>query len=430
MLCLFALVAGPLPAWAEATTVTAVGEYTMGEGETPAVAKERAFITAVRAAAEQTVVYIESYSKANNFALTKDEAAMLARAVAEVTDKRHEELKPAAGGIRFRVTIVAKVSSDSLGLLRSSLQDKLAAEELKLLQASYDESQRELEQLKRQLAGATGADKVNIVKSIAVNEQRFTAAQWFERGYELAMKQRNYQAAIEAYSAAIASNPHHSSAYNNRGAAYAMLRQHESAFDDYTKAIEINPQNARAYYNRGNLFQYLLQYKLAIADYDKAIAINPKYEHAYNNRGLAYNGLKQHRQAIADYTEAIVLDPQDALAFFNRGLAYADLRQFEQAIADFGKAISLEPRNVAAFSNRGYAYFDLGQYERAIADFDKVVEITPRDASAYYNKGIALSRVNRNQEAIAAFRKCVEVSDEYQWKKQARDYIRRLGGQP
>lgn len=427
---LFVLIVLPLSVGAEAPTVMAVGEYIMGEGETPAVAKERALMNAIRAAAENTAVYIESYSKDNNLTLTKDEASVLARAVVEVTDKHYEEFKSASGGICFRVTISARVSSDNLNLLRSRMQDKLADEELKQLQASYDESQRELEQLKRKLAGAVGDDKRNIEKSIAANEQRFTAAQWFERGYNLMAKEKNCQAAIMAFSEAIALNPLSASAYTNRGSAYAALRQHEAAFADYTKAIELDPQNTRAYYNRGNLFYYLMQYKLAIVDYDKAIAIDPQYEHAYNNRGLAYYDSKQYQLAMADFDKALELDPQDSRGFFNRGLLYADLKQYKQAIANFDKAVSLEPHNAAAFTNRGYAFFDLEQYEQAIADFDRVIEITPRDASVYFNKGLALSMLNRNQEAIAAFRKCVEFSNDYNWSEQAKKYIRKLDGQP
>lgn len=430
LLCLFALVAVPQTAGAEASTVTVVGEYTMSEGETPTVAKERALLNAVRAAAEQTAVYVESYSRDNNFTLTKDEAAVLARAVVEVIDKHYEELKLASGGVCFRVTISAKVSSDNIDLLRSSIQDKLAAEEMKQLQASYDENLRELEQLKNQMAMTTSTDRKNMKKNIAANEQRFTAVQWFERGYDLSVKHKKYQAAIEAYSAAISLSPQFAMAYNNRGIAYETLRQNEAAFADYTKAIEIAPQNARAYYNRGNLFYNLLQYKLAIDEFDKAIVINPQYEHAYNNRGLAYYALKQHRLAIAEFDKAVELDPQDARVFFNRGLVYSELMEFNQAITDFDKAIILDPRNVVAFSNRGYAFFDLKQYERAIADFDKVIEIDPREASAYFNKGIALSILHRNQEAITAFRKSIEFSKEYNRSEQAKNYIRKLGGQP
>jgi tetratricopeptide (TPR) repeat protein len=429
LVALVALVAGSLPALAEAPLVTAVGEYTMGEGETPAIAKERALMNAIRAAAEQTVIYVQSYSKEHNFALTKDEVAVLARAVVEVTDKHYEELKSASGEVCFRVTITAKVSSDSLNALRDRMQDKLAAAEMKKLQESYGESLREMEKLKGQLAKATGADRRDIEKSITANEQRFTAAQWFGRGYDLLGKQE-YQAAIEAFSAAVALDPRCSLAYTNRGIAHDMLKQHEAAFADYNKAIEIDPGDACTYYNRGNLFYDLMQYTLAIADFTKAIAIAPDYAHAYNNRGMVYYNLKQYQQAIADFDKDVALDPQDALGFFNRGLAYSAVQQDDQAIADFSKAISLNPRDAEAYDNRGYAFFDLGRYEQSIADFGKVIEITPWEASAYYNKGMALSMLGRNQEAIEVLRTCLKFCDDDYRRDQVKDYIRKLGGQP
>ena len=63
----------PCSAYAEVRTITAVGEYTMGEAETPLIAKERADQQAMRAASEQAGVYLESLTEVKNMKLTKDE---------------------------------------------------------------------------------------------------------------------------------------------------------------------------------------------------------------------------------------------------------------------------------------------------------------------------------------------------------------------
>jgi tetratricopeptide (TPR) repeat protein len=41
---------------------------------------------------------------------------------------------------------------------------------------------------------------------------------------------------------------------NNRGLAYADLKQFEKAIQDYNQAIKLNPKNARAFNNRGNTY--------------------------------------------------------------------------------------------------------------------------------------------------------------------------------
>lgn len=66
-----------------------------------------------------------------------------------------------------------------------------------------------------------------------------------------ARKRGDFDAAIAAYSRAIALDPQHFKAFFNRGFAYDKLRQFELAVSDYTRALEIDPHNAYAYYNRG-----------------------------------------------------------------------------------------------------------------------------------------------------------------------------------
>ena len=60
-------------------------------------------------------------------------------------------------------------------------------------------------------------------------------------------------------------------AYNNRGAAYAVLGQYATALEDYDKAIQLDPDDTMAYYNRGVAYKELGRYHRAIEDYDRVI---------------------------------------------------------------------------------------------------------------------------------------------------------------
>ncbi len=62
-----------------------------------------------------------------------------------------------------------------------------------------------------------------------------------------------------------------STAYNNRGIAYAQKGDHDRAISDYTKAIEINARNGDAYSNRSNAYEQKGDHDRAIADSSKAI---------------------------------------------------------------------------------------------------------------------------------------------------------------
>jgi tetratricopeptide (TPR) repeat protein len=69
-------------------------------------------------------------------------------------------------------------------------------------------------------------------------------------------------------------------------------------------------QIVNAFNNRGTAYADLKQFKKAIQDYNQAIELDPEYTHAFNNRGFAYADLKQFKKAIQDYNQAIELDPE------------------------------------------------------------------------------------------------------------------------
>jgi tetratricopeptide (TPR) repeat protein len=464
VLLLFLLVAAPLPAGAEGRMITATGEYAMSDGETPSVAKERALVNAVRAAAEQAAIYVESYCKTNNLAVTKDEVSALSRGVVKVITKRYDEPKVIKGGLFFRVTITAECDSDDIDSLRNGMKDKEIAMLMKSLQANYDESQRELDALKKQLAKAQGTEVQTIKLRIAQNEQNFTANQWFAQGRDLA-RQKAYDEAIGSFTEAILLNtlnsnfyyhrslsyffsyqyeqaiadldkvisirPNYSQAYYQRGCAYMASGKYTLALADFDKAIEFDPQNISAYFARGGLYgAFLNQREKANADYEKVIAVTPQSETEYILHGDTYQGLRQYENAIRDYSQALAINPRNVKTYCSRGDAYIALKQYDRAFSDYDKALAIDPKYTKAYNARGNAYFKLGQYERAIAEFDHVIAINPQNEMAYFYEGFAFSYLKRNQDAIDAFRKYISYSHDQYWISKCKDYIRNLGGTP
>ena len=72
----------------------------------------------------------------------------------------------------------------------------------------------------------------------------------FEKGLAL-IKSRQYDEAIEAFSAVIGMIPGDFEAYNYRGIAWAYKKDYDGAIEDYTKALSIRPGYAEAFSNRG-----------------------------------------------------------------------------------------------------------------------------------------------------------------------------------
>lgn len=292
--------------FAETKEIIAEGAYNMGDGETPTVAESRALLQAKRTAVEEAGTYVESYSKTKNFHLTADEIQVLASGVMEV-EVLEKKRTFVGDGFNFWIKIKARVSTDKMEEMAKRVKEKSVVEDYKRIQEAYDKSQREIEELKKQLAGAKGEKEKNKVAArIAYDERLFQANEWFEKGYK-----------------------------------YWRNQQYDEAIESYTSAITLNPNFAEAYSNRGLIYANKGQYDKAIEDCNKAIALDPSNASGYNYRGFAYADKGQYDKAINDYTKALELDPNNAVVYYyNSSIAYVNLGATYAKKGDIGRAIS------------------------------------------------------------------------------------------
>src|SRR3989337_4143239 len=196
----------PSVGFTESKEIISEGTYNMGDGETPTVAESRALLQAKRVAVEQAGTYVESWTKVENLQLTKDEIQVLTSGIMEVTilDKKRTVV---GDGIHFWVQIKAKVNPDKIEEMAKRVKEKSVVDDYKKIQEAYDKSQKEIEELKRQLSQAKGEkEKKQVEAKITDEEKLFQASQWFDKGYNYYMN-KEYDKAIEAYTSAIALNP-------------------------------------------------------------------------------------------------------------------------------------------------------------------------------------------------------------------------------
>jgi len=307
------------PVFAETKEIVAEGAYNMGDGETPTVAESRALLQAKRTAVEEAGTYVESYSKTRNFQLTVDEIQVLASGVMEV-EVLEKKRTVVGDGFNFWIKIKARVSTDKMEEMAKRVKEKSVVEDYKKIQEAYDKSQKEIEELKRQLAGAKGeAEKKPIGTKIADEERLLKAREWFEKGYQYGLNQE-YDKAIEAYTSTIALDPNYAFAYNNRGLAYVEKGQFDRAIENYNKAIALNPNDALAYDNRGFAYANKGQYDRAIADFNKALEINPNDARVYANRGGAFYLKGNIGRAISDLQKACDLGHEGGCNNLQRAL--------------------------------------------------------------------------------------------------------------
>ena len=148
------------------------------------------------------------------------------------------------------------------------------------------------------------------------------AMELFNEAY-YSSQERNYQKAINLYSAAINTYPSgelklKSEAYYNRGLNKRFLDDFIGAIQDYSKAIELQPNYHKAYHNRGFVYLRLGKYYNAIQDFTYIInsADSPTYikASAYGNRGQSK--FKIGQDGCSDLQSALNLGNENYLPAF------------------------------------------------------------------------------------------------------------------
>lgn len=172
-------------------------------------------------------------------------------------------------------------------------------------------------------------------------------------------------------------------AYNSRGQAFHAAREFEKAVEDYSASITLNPFDPFPYNNRALVYEDLGKTNLAIEDYTKAISLDAAFFNAYNNRGIALGQTGRFAEAVEDFTAALRINPASSSAYLNRGYALMGMERLQEALNDFTRADSLTPGSPVVRYNLGLVYLKLGDSEKAQGFFREAAANGIEEARQY-----------------------------------------------
>ena len=288
--------AGAAPQMIEAT-----GVYIMDteRDKTFAVAEDRARKEALRAAVEQSELYLQNVSKNINDKLTKDELQVLAAAVLKVQNESVSK-KVDGKNIEYTVSITALVDVDSLNLDEIVAKKKTwehRVEENQRQQEEYEKLKTENERLKANFAKAKTKSERKKIKAASIkNNKLFEANQYLNAGEWLKALETDPTNADEDIETIL-----------KRGQMYLEPRRmilqesiaerdkrYENALAEFNKVIKLDPNNADAYYWRGKVYfqkgwdngEFMPTatqtpfFDMAQKDLNKCLEINPDHNDA------------------------------------------------------------------------------------------------------------------------------------------------------
>ncbi|MFZ3214308.1 MAG: DUF3857 domain-containing protein [Terriglobales bacterium] len=184
---------------------------------------------------------------------------------------------------------------------------------------------------------------------------------------------------LETTAAGTPAIPENAKAEDLHDSALAALRNHnyELAVDLLKRVVALEPKHKYAWNNLGRAYLGMQKNDEAILAFQKAAEIDPYDEWAYNNLGLAYWREQKYEEAVGAFRKQLEINPLDEFAHGNLGALYVEWHKYADAAPELEKAVSLKPDNALYQVGLGQAYLNLGQPDKALAAFDKAVDLQP-----------------------------------------------------
>jgi tetratricopeptide (TPR) repeat protein len=198
------------------------------------------------------------------------------------------------------------------------------------------------------------------------------------------IKEEKYIEAIDMLSKVISETSDPSYPLKLRAQVYMLyVRNYDKAIEDYTAYIQMKPKEGKAYFSRGKAHRKQEQYIEAIRDFSTAINLDPNDVAAYYNRSLCKYILDDMAGAISD-CEAIIerLQPDSkpdgflvAAAMHQKGYCLSEMSKYAEALLWINKALELDPNTGSILRSRGEVYYKQKKYKEAIQDINKSIQL-------------------------------------------------------
>jgi tetratricopeptide (TPR) repeat protein len=264
----------PMAAEAEVRTLTATGEYRMGDNDTKTDAKRLALLDAKRLALEQVGTYLEGVTEVKNLSVTKDEIRSYTAGIVEVVEQAaRTTLEGETTVVRVDVTVRVD-TADVAKQLRELRRNELAKEDLLRAKAEADLLRKELEAKNRQLAALKGGAAETVVQERQVVLARADANELVARTWQVPAGAKD-----DIMTTAKTPTPEQVAAYR------ANLHA----------ALKLDPDNPWAHFKLGYLYHSEGKLDAAIREYRTTIHLTPNEArpHLALGRALKAQGKKQ-----------------------------------------------------------------------------------------------------------------------------------------
>jgi len=178
----------------------------------------------------------------------------------------------------------------------------------------------------------------------------------FDRKARFALRQDDYQGAIELLHRACDLRPQHAPGWDLLGSAYALAGRPGIGARLFEKAIAIDPDQAIFFVHLGKSLMDLTDYEGARAAYQKALEDGAQSAKVHFDLGMVAERQDRLRDAIGHFEDAIGVNANFADPYYWLGTAHEKLGDGTVAANWFEKALELNPGHMGSHYGLGLLY--------------------------------------------------------------------------
>jgi tetratricopeptide (TPR) repeat protein len=211
-----------------------------------------------------------------------------------------------------------------------------------------------------------------------------------------ALEDGRFDAAVQAFSKAIAADPKDYFAHFNLGMAYSLMRKDEEGIAEYRKTLEIKPNLYEAELNAGILLMRQKNPADALPLLEDAAAQKPKEFRPRFYLAEAQSQTGSLEKAEESYRLAAALDPKSAPLELGWGRSLARQGKLADAAPHFQQAAQIDPRYHDALLELGELYEQNHQPSEAL----EIYRQFPNDSAAQQRVAALLLAGKQYADAI------------------------------
>lgn len=379
---------------AEIRTITATGEYRMGDNDTRIDAKRLALLDAKRLALEQAGTYIESITQIKNFDLTKDEIRAYTAGIVELIEHRTRTILEGETTV-IHVEVTAKIDTDDVARQIDTLR-KNGIAKTELLKAKDEAAQlhQELEAKSHELAALRAKNDVEVVAR--------------QRRQVIAQSDVNE---LIRQAIALWTLYHAKDSRWDESARNGLKRAQELT----EQAVGLQPSNTEAHLLLGFILLDISRSQEAQREFRFVLRQDPASAYAHLGLAHAFKVQNDLSGAIAEYRTVLSLASNEGIkaeGYFGIGEVLASQRDSDGAILAYRNGLALAPDHAKAHAGLAFTLVGKDQLDSAINEMQTVIRLDPMSPYGYLLLGKLLELKGDLKSAIAAVRKGIALAPE------------------